>query len=228
MIATMSPVEVLAPYDIDTYNAMPHIHFCGTQNLEEPVELLKLVITKHNMRHIVGVSRTHKHIDVQDGEGAISRAVNGKEIVTEFKSLTETSRLIPYQFILNENGWMPVAFWDAQAEGGDEIAVQFNKLINAPDFMKDVALTLRSCPLGSTVGLCLRFGDLVKGSETGGLLETTNEDNKVQRFAMPGPTAVNDNLYTTHWHWKEKVEGADDGYCTHCCHGMGCQYSCQH
>ena len=87
--------------------------------------------------------------------------------MTEFKSLTETSRLIPYQFILNENGWMPVAFWDAQAEGGDEIAVQFNKLINAPDFMKDVAMTLRSCPLGSTVGLCLRFGDLVKGSETG-------------------------------------------------------------
>ena len=204
----MAIFEFSAP-SIAGFNAQPHIEGITTIDISSNVEALKNAISKHQMHDVVGVSRTHKHLDLIDiNERVVSYydAVDNK-ICIDFKVVTPEMKLVPYQWIFADGKWMPVAFWDMMRGGGKEMSDHFQKFVEAKAFLSDIMVTMHQIPNASVVGLCLRFQDLLQAG-TNGLTETTDHVARTQCFCKDDQEDTSDSI-ATHWYWNEGEEVDD-------------------
>lgn len=240
-VAILSPSPspfVATAFNTELFNALPHIdklrHDEETQLRRYAfVQTAKELVKQHALMSAVGITLTHKHLDIEQNEiilGSYDEAEN-KIATTWCTPDEETQRpfLFPFQFVFHlKKGWVPVAYWDVRAPGGLEMKDKVERLLNATAFLEEFASHLVSFQHAddssefAPFGLTAIFHTLVKGyGDRGlGLVETTNLSMRNQLFGIPNDEVLNDPancVVDTIWHWKESADKSKEYECASAC-----------
>lgn len=213
-------------FSADTFNSLPHVdnlpHKEESQRAREAcLNGLKSVIYRHKLLDAVGITLTHKHMDVRENEvvvGCYDEADN--KIVMNWHALQGDDHLylFPFQFVFHvEKGWIPTAFWDIRTSGGQELKAKAEMLLNAHAFFREFAETVSAVSLDGgyspdfgVFGLTVLFQSVVKGYGIEAMLvESTDVENRNQWFRLMTPSGTGESMIHTIWSWKPKPNGEE-------------------
>ena len=221
----MIHAALLADYEAQFFNSMPHIHDVEKLSVHDEVVLVKKLVFAHGLSYVVSTSLTHKHFDVQANERVVARAdVENSKIHVEVcvPSAEGLKQLVPFQFrfCVSSGIWIPLAYWDVQSTGGEKVTTAFKRLVAAPDFLHDFAALSTA---GDISRLCvtLRFQNII-APDGKTLLERTDVSNRSQVFTLRAVASEEQekSMVLTHWFWN----GTEDNstWCNGCCEpGVG-------
>lgn len=210
----------------EVFNSVRHIDRFSKEDFKHPSQSLKEIIFKHRLTDDVGITLTHKHMDIRDNEIIVgSYDPSNNKVVLTYRARTAEDdedlmkTHVPFQFIFGADfGWMPVAFWDIRSEGSSVIKGKLERMLENPTFLSDISAELQSQLTEgiANYGVCLLFHALIQGHETG-LLETTDTDERTQWFRVAASVPVDEsfNAVSTIWHWNPELTEDD---CVSVCH----------
>lgn len=207
--------------DSKTFNSLPHIHKVAKKDLTDTVNTVKGLVSTFGLSEIVGLSRTHKHLDLNESELQIASAVpQEQKILVEFRvpSSEELQHLVPYQFIWDPvtSQWRATAVFDSRTAGGEEMRAKCEHLLTCHSFLRECAQVFECCPLDAPCGLTLPLHQTIfKGIEK--VLETTDEEERTQWFrsydSFPKDAFEGKDHITTNWFFSGLAEDDDWGRC---------------
>mmetsp|Transcript_16558 Transcript_16558/g.36708 ORF Transcript_16558/g.36708 Transcript_16558/m.36708 type:complete len:239 (-) Transcript_16558:287-1003(-) len=216
-------MATLISFSEDVFNSVRHIDGLAKEEFKDPAESLKQLVFQHDLRHVVGITLTHKHIGIRQDEvivGSYDSASN--KVVLTYRAITpEDGDLmqtwIPFQFVYGVDfGWMPVAYWDVRSEGSAMMREKFEKVKDST-FLADLSTLLQSQLTGgiANYGMCLLFQSMIEGHETG-LMETTNGHERTQWFRAAASVTMppDSTALPTIWHWNNGTTTED--ICLNC------------
>jgi len=197
----------------EVFNSVRHIDGLPHDEFKDPSEDFKKLVYAHNLTDVVGITLTHKHMDIRENEVIVGSfdSVNNKVVIT-YRAITAddgdlTEDWIPFQFVYGANfGWMPVAYWDVRSSGSAVMKAKFDK-IKGSTFLSDLSTILQNQETGgiANFGICLLFHSLIEGHETG-LVETTDTHERTQWFRVEASLAASQfSKVTTIWHWNPEL-----------------------
>lgn len=215
--------------DSNTFNSLPHIDEVGKKDLNDTINAVRGLISTYGLSNIVGLSRSHKHLDLKDSEFQIASAVpEEQKILVEFRvpSSEELQYLVPYQFIwdLVNLQWRATAVFDSRTAGGEEMKAKCEHLLTCHSFLRECTQVFESCPIDAPCGLTLPLHQTIfPGLDK--LVETTNSKERTQWFrsydSFPKDAFIKGtDVVTTNWFWRKKASKEELD------HETACVYTC--
>lgn len=206
-------MATLVNFSEEVFNSVRHIDGLQKEEFKLPCKSLKQLVFNHNLMDVVGITLTHKHMDIRANEVIVGSydSADNKVVLTYRAIAADDVQLmqnwIPFQFVYGADfGWMPVAYWDVCSVGSAAMKDKYDK-IKASTFLSDLSTILQTeMTVGiANYGICLLFHSLIIGHDTG-LIETTDTRERTQWFRVESSIPASQcSKVTTIWHWNQEL-----------------------
>lgn len=198
------------------FNSQPHIDDVCYNNLDNIVDILSEDIERTGVS--IGLTRAHKHFDLQAGEVCVVK--QSSKYPLEIETCKFHTSLTPVMWIPTdkENCWLPVLY-------------SHNTSVSDTDHRLDDVFALiwkrmNQLQVIGEIGLCSAFFPM-DASDSKALVEYTNEMSREQRFVLEDLSLSNKKPIQTVWMYSgTDPDGPPMGSWAPCyCHDEGRYHS---
>ena len=222
-----SLIDTFVPFDI--YNSLPHIEQVATtlDDHSEDLNVLRQLLTKHEILKDVSIRLIHKHFDIQDGEVMVFSKVDLPyygtiQTMKPVLPSPDDQKLRGINYFANDQGSVQ-AYEYAECE--------------VPDMEKFACLLQEFCGIVTERRLRHRFGLKLKVEDELDRISWTEFEFHEKRSTimlqegMPMPEGTFDHVVSTEWNSSMIDDDNDSRTCKHkktCRHGPTVCSHCTH
>lgn len=180
------------------------------ENFMGKVYALGQVICKHDLQEDLGVWLVHKHFDLLEDEKLIGNIIIddefGESIAVNPVLHANGDGLLPHQFKLSQNEWVPMQFVQAGPQTGI-IAERCDRLVASAEFLKEFTFVVDALQMQCELGIGIRFVDVLSSDPTAGSMERTHVDRRQLLHPMSHAELKKASASTTMWCFKKNPTG---------------------